>query len=103
MANLVRVTSSPLTQVISNHVEAGLTVAATSYFVGCILLFHKEGEFNKKELVAEVVSAGYACWKWKMGLGSEPPVNIGIPNEIPSRKELTEGRHHCSQERQSTP
>ena len=91
MSNLVIVHHAHLNKVVAKPAEAALIVGFTSYLVGCALLFHEDCEFSKKELVAAAVAAGYACWKWKMGLGPEPFVNTGLENEIPRCKALERG------------
>lgn len=91
MANLAILQPYSLSTVVRNVAEANLFVGFASYLVVNVLLFHDNKEFSKQELVADIVSAGYDCWKWKMGLGPEPPVNTGIPDEVPRCKELTSG------------
>ncbi len=97
MANLAIVLDKSLSKVVVNRAEAAFYVAATSAFVGCILLFHDNQEFSKAELCTEVIRAGYICWKWKMGLGPEPTVNTGLPDEVPRCKALEAGRPSDSQ------
>lgn len=97
MSNLAIVNKAPLGRVISNHMEAAFVVGITSYLVGCVLIYHDEKEFSKNELLAEVISAGYAVWKWKMGLGPEPPVNTGVPNEVSRCQALESRGFYCSQ------
>ena len=96
MANLAIVPHATLSRVVVNQAEATFIVAATSYFVGCILL-SKESEFSKKELVVDIVTAGYTCWKWKMGLGPEPPVNTGVIDEVPRSEALEARGFYCPQ------
>lgn len=91
MANIVRATNSSITRIAKNQLGAAAVASFTAYMTGCILI-SSDKEYSKKELLTELYSAAYVTWKWYMGLGPEPPVNTGIPDEVSRCKELTEGR-----------
>jgi len=90
MSNLVKVGYNPITKIAINRLNAAAVVGFTGYLTGCILLDSTDKD-SKRELLTELYSAAFITWKWYMGLGPEPVVNTGVPNEVSRCKKLERG------------